>query len=304
VTTRDDAMRSTRTFLSRSERFGSVASTNDIVRQWLAEGTPEVCMAVADVQTAGRGRSGRSWVAPSGAALLLSIGFRPAYLPADRLWRLGATVAMAMADAAEEAAGLGMGSIKLKWPNDLVVADRTAGPGCRKLAGVLGESEGAGTSDVRAIVGIGTNVDWARADFPIELKDVMTSLGELARGRPVDSGGLLDAFLIRLEGRVEALREGYFDVEGWHARQITTGRTIRVDMPDGTSIHARAVGVDGVTGGLSIDDGTGTGERELLAGEVVHVRLASGQAADDEDAAAAAPASAGHAAGSAPGVTS
>jgi BirA family biotin operon repressor/biotin-[acetyl-CoA-carboxylase] ligase len=257
--------------LTRQERFPSVPSTNDIVRAWLAAGTPEVCLAVADEQTAGRGRAARSWIAPSGAALLLSLGFRPTYLTADRLWRLGATVALAMADAAEEIGGLPMRSVKLKWPNDLVSPDRTAPAGVRKLGGVLGESQGAGTADPVAIVGIGTNTDWARADFPAELEDSMTSLRELARGRPLDSAALLDAFLLRLEARVEALRGGYFDVEGWHERQITTGRDVRVDMPDGTLVQGRAVGVDGSSGGLLVDDGAG--ERELLAGVVARVRL-------------------------------
>ena len=63
-------------FLARQERFPSVGSTNDVVRDWLAAGTPEVALAIADEQTAGRGRDGRRWVAPQGAALLLSLGFR------------------------------------------------------------------------------------------------------------------------------------------------------------------------------------------------------------------------------------
>ncbi len=293
--TQRDASLSRRPFLSRRERLRSVPSTNDIVRDWLAEGTPEVCLAVAGEQTAGRGRAGRTWVAPSGAALLLSLGFRPAYLPADRLWRLGATVGLAMADAAEETAGLPMGSIKLKWPNDLVLADRVAAAGYRKLAGILGESEGTGGPDTRAVVGIGTNVDWPRQDFPAELEGSMTSLRELARGRPVDSDALLEAFLLRLEARVEALRDGYFDVEGWHRRQLTTGRNVRVEMPDGSAIHGRAVGVDGSTGALLVGgdssedagEGAGEGERELLAGEVVHVRLEDGAASEADEAGAA-----------------
>jgi len=258
--------------LSRQERFRSVPSTNDVVREWLADGTPEVCLAVADEQTAGRGRAGRPWLAPSGAALLMSFGFRPTYLEPDRIWRLAGIVALTMADAAEEAGGLPMGSVKLKWPNDLVAPDRTAPSGVRKLAGILGETEGAGTADPRAIVGIGTNVDWARADFPTELADSMASLRELARGRPVGANALLEAFLSRLEARLGALRNGYFDVEGWHERQVTTGRDVRVEMPDGTAIEGRAVGVDGSTGALLVDPGAGD-ERELLAGEVVRVRL-------------------------------
>ncbi|MGA3030020.1 MAG: biotin--[acetyl-CoA-carboxylase] ligase [Candidatus Limnocylindrales bacterium] len=262
------------TFLSRQERFRSVASTNDIVRTWMAEGTPEVCLAVADEQTAGRGRSGRSWVAPSGAALLLSLGFEPAYVEPDRLWRLGATVALAMADAAEEVAGLSTGKLELKWPNDIVVKAADAPAGLRKVAGVLGETEGAGTPGVRAVIGIGVNADWPRDTFPAELAPFMTSLREASGGRPIDLDALLDAFLLRLEPRVLALRDGYFDVAGWHARQITTGRTVRVDMPDGTSQVVGAVGVDGASGALLVEDSTGV-ERELLVGEIAQVRLAS-----------------------------
>jgi len=260
-------------FLSRNERFRSVASTNDIVRTWLTEGTPEVCLAVADEQTAGRGRSGRSWVAPGGAALLLSLGFRPTYLEPDRLWRLGAIVALAMADAAEEVAGLPMGHLRLKWPNDIVVEARRAPRGMRKVAGVLGETDGAGTADVTAVVGIGVNNDWRRGEFPAELVDVMTSLREVSRGRQIETGVLLDAFLSRLEPRHLALRDGHFDVAGWHDRQVTTGRAIRIEMPGGEVRQATAAGVDGATGALLVEDESGA-ETEFRAGDVIHVLLA------------------------------
>jgi BirA family biotin operon repressor/biotin-[acetyl-CoA-carboxylase] ligase len=258
-------------FLSRQQRFRSVESTNDIVASWLAEGSAEVCLALADEQTSGRGRSGRTWTAPAGRGLLLSLGFRPTYLPTDRLWRLGAVVALAMADASEETAGLSMGKVRLKWPNDLVVEAGEAG--LRKLAGILGESAGVGTPDVSAVVGIGINTDWPRDEFPAELAASMTSLREIAGGRTIDNAALLDAFLTHLEPRVAALRGGYFDVDGWHARQATTGRRVRVQMPDGSSVTGVAAGVDGASGALLLDDESGAGERELVAGEVVQVRL-------------------------------
>ena len=280
MTTRADApRRALGAFLSRQERFRSVPSTNDIVRAWMTEGTPEVCLAVAGEQTAGRGRSGRSWVAPEGAALLLSLGFQPTYLEPDRLWRLAAVVALAMADAAEDAAGLPIGMLKLKWPNDIVVVADDAPAGVRKVAGVLGESEGAGTPKARAVVGIGVNAEWPRDRFPTELADVMTSLSEVSRGRPIDADVLLDGFLLRLEPRVVAARDGHFDVSGWHDRQVTTGRSVIVEMPDGTTTTGRAVGVDGTTGALLIEDAAGC-EVELLVGEVTHVRLATGPGVD------------------------
>ena len=112
--------------ISRRESFDRVVSTNDVVREWLAAGTPEVCLAVAAEQTAGRGREGRRWVAPRDAALLLSLGFRPAWLAPDAAWRLAAIISLAMADAAEATAGLAPGTIRLKWPNDLSSRGRAA----------------------------------------------------------------------------------------------------------------------------------------------------------------------------------
>lgn len=267
-------------FLARQERFAIVGSTNDVVRAWLAEGTPEVCLAIADEQTAGRGREGRTWTAPGGAALLLSLGFRPTWLAADRAWRLAATISLAMADAAEEVAGLADAAIRLKWPNDLVVDMPGDLPGgVRKLAGILGETAGLGGPDPRVVIGLGLNTDWAAADFPPELAESMTSLREASSGRPIDHVALLDAFLGRLEVRTEALRGGRFDVGDWTSRQLTSGRDVDLTAPDGVVSTVRALGVDSGTGALVIEDPDAqTGERLVLVGEVVRVRLASAAA--------------------------
>ncbi|HUQ78740.1 MAG TPA: biotin--[acetyl-CoA-carboxylase] ligase [Patescibacteria group bacterium] len=277
--------------LRRQERFASVGSTNDVVREWLAMGEPEVCLAIADEQTAGRGRHGRTWTAPPGAGLLLSLGFRPTWLAPDRVWRLAATLSLAMADAAEEAAGLPDRCVRLKWPNDLVIEvdsngraldpqglDATlAGASIRKLGGVLGETDGLGTDDPHVVVGIGLNVDWPLADFPSELAAIMTSLRAAAGERPVDPALLLDAFTSRLETRIEALHGGRFDVADWVERQVTTGRLIELVAPDGTSETVLARGVDAASGALRVAAPTGAdpdAERHVLVGEIRHVRLA------------------------------
>lgn len=276
-------------FLVRQERFPSVTSTNDVVRAWLEDGTPEVCLAVADEQTAGRGRSGRSWTAPPGAALLLSVGFRPTWLPADRAWQLAALASLAMADAAEEVAGLPDRVIRLKWPNDLVietVAGRAvAGPWrrgdaareIRKLAGVLGETVGLGSDDPCVVVGLGINAGWPASAFPADLAAAMTSLGAASGDRPIDLVFLLDAFLGRLEARVEALRAGRFDVADWTERQLTTGRTVRLETDaSGATIAqiVKAVGVDPLTGALIVADPSGVdGERSVVSGEIHHLRV-------------------------------
>ena len=260
--------------ISRRESFDRVASTNDVVREWLAAGTPEVCLAVAAEQTAGRGREGRRWVAPRDAALLLSLGFRPAWLAPDAAWRLAAIISLAMADAAEATAGLAPGTIRLKWPNDLVV-EGPGGAGVRKLAGVLGETDGLGGPDPRVVVGIGVNTDWSAADFPPELAASMTSLREIAGRRPIANAVLLARFTYQLTPAVEALRDaGTFDAAAWADRQLTTGRTVRIERPDGAET-VRALGVDPATGALVVADaGVPGGERRVVVGEITHVRVA------------------------------
>ena len=195
--------------ISRFERLPRVTSTQDVVRGWLAGGQAEVCVAVADEQTAGRGRLGRAWLAPPGRALLVSVGLRPAALPLASAWQLPASAALAMLEAASTLVGeTAIGPLDepaprlaLKWPNDLVAVLRGE---VRKLGGVLAEVEttGSGSADERgpsdhglasAVIGLGVNVDWAARDFPAALATTMTSLSEAA-GRPVqreDAAGCL-----------------------------------------------------------------------------------------------------------------
>jgi BirA family transcriptional regulator, biotin operon repressor / biotin---[acetyl-CoA-carboxylase] ligase len=255
--------------IARRERFAVAGSTNDVVRGWLADGTPEVCLAIADEQTAGRGRDGRTWTAPRGAAVLLSLGFRPTWLAPDRVWQLAATVSLAMADACADAIGFSEGVVRLKWPNDLVIA---AHGGVLKLAGVLGESDGLGTDDPRVVVGIGVNGDWAQDEFPPELAATMTSLRALA-GVVVDHEALLNEFLANLEPSIEQLREGRFDSSAWAGRQVTNGVDVELIEPDGRTTIVPAMGVDAETGALIVEDAT-RGPRQVLVGEIRHVRLA------------------------------
>jgi BirA family biotin operon repressor/biotin-[acetyl-CoA-carboxylase] ligase len=259
-------------FLARQEHFAVVGSTNDIVRGWLAAGEPEVCLAVADEQSAGRGREGRAWSAPAGRALLMSLGFRPTWLAPDRVWRLAAVTSLAMADAAEAVAGLADLAIRFKWPNDLVLEVESVG--LRKLAGVLGETDGLGGDEPRAVIGIGINADWPAAEFPPELADTMTSLHEASGGRSIDPTHLLEGFLSRLEVRIEALRAGRFDAADWQQRQLTRGRTIRLVGHDGDEEIVRALRSDPDSGALIVaDDRAASGERAVISGEIRHVRL-------------------------------
>lgn len=261
-------MSGARPFVSRLERLTQVDSTQRIVAGWLAEGVAEVAVATADIQTAGRGRTGRTWQAPSGAALLMTCGFRPRDLPLAQAWRIAAVASLALVEAAE-AQGLKDGVIGLKWPNDLV-AD---GPESEqlKVAGVLGEvAAGADGMVATCLVGLGINVDWAAADFPPELAPTMTSVRELAH-RPVDRDAVLEGFLDRLEPRYEALMAGRFDSAGWTGRQRTTGRLVMLQAGD-EMVEGLGAGVDPVSGALLLDrDGV---IRHFDSAEVLRCRIA------------------------------
>ena len=266
---------------ARLERFASVGSTNDIVGVWLAEGAAEVCVAVADEQTAGRGRGGRSWTAPAGAALLCSLGFRPVAADPAQLWQWAAIVSLAMVGAIESVAGAPPATVRLKWPNDLVVAEDGH---VRKLAGVLGETAGTGTADQRVVVGIGVNAGWRRADFPPDLADSMTSVGELATGAGFAGGWsalalrdrLLDAFLAGLRPRVADLRSSRFPAAEWRDRQLTNGELVSLERPDGTAETVRAIDVDAESGALVVGSPSGEWPARLVTvGEIRHLRIGS-----------------------------
>ena len=250
----------------RLERFATVDSTQRVVEAWLEAGEPEICVAVADEQIAGRGRRGRAWTAPPGMGLLLSVGFRPDDLPLRYGWRLAAIVALAMAEAAEGVLSLSPGTIRLKWPNDLVVDGPDGEP--RKLAGVLGETVARGGIVDHAVVGIGLNADWPRDAFPPALAGGMTSLRDAA-GRPVDRDAVLDAFLDRLVARYPG-----WNAPAWEGRQRTTGAHVDVATGEGLR-RGHAAGVDSDTGALllTVDGDT----LPIDSGDVIRCRVIVGR---------------------------
>jgi BirA family biotin operon repressor/biotin-[acetyl-CoA-carboxylase] ligase len=254
-------------------RFASIDSTNRYLLDEARAGAPEGVVAVADHQTAGRGRLGRSWQAPAGANLLLSVLLRPLLGPDQR--HLATTaVALAAVDAiaATGAAGAGApGRVGIKWPNDLVAPDG------RKLAGVLAEADLTSVtpgSPPPVVVGIGINVNWPAVDdeVPPEFRGTATSLRQLA-GFGSDREQLLVAVLAALGPRVAALatEAGRAQLAGDLRSACTTlGTPVRVDLPD-RSFTGTAVSVTD-DGHLVVDaDGT---PRTVVAGDVVHVRPA------------------------------
>lgn len=245
--------------------FDTIDSTNRYLLDEARGGAQEGTVAVADHQTAGRGRLGRTWVAPPGASLLLSVLFRPPdTVPLDSLHLLTASVALAAADACLDAAGV---EPDLKWPNDLMVVGR-------KLAGVLAEADVNGASgQVRAVVvGIGLNVNWP-AELPDELASVAVALNHLS-GRPVDRISLLGRLLQGLERRYEAVvssGDGRRRVGSEYRRRCrTVGLPVRIELPDETFTGTASDISD--EGHLLVD--VGMCLRTVPAGDVIHLREA------------------------------
>lgn len=185
--------------------FRSVASTQAVCRALAEAGAPEGTVALADHQTAGRGRRGRVWVAPSGAALLVSCLLRPPLLPA-RWPDLMLVAACAVAEGLDAVAGL---APRLRWPNDVLAEGR-------KLAGVL--AEGVVGPVPFVVLGIGVNVAQGADDWPADLAGRAVALAEL--GHRVPREAVLAAILDRLAARYdELLREGLEPTrEAWRRR--------------------------------------------------------------------------------------
>jgi len=255
-------------------RFASIDSTNRYLLDEARAGAPEGVVAVADHQTAGRGRLGRSWEAPAGANLLMSVLLRPDLAP-DQRYLATTAVALAAVDSIGASgagvAGPGAGRLRIgiKWPNDLVASDG------RKLAGVLAEADlAAATPGVPApvVVGIGINVNWPAedGDLPPELRGAAASLRQLA-GAEVDREALLAALLAALGPRVAALATGEGRsrlADDLRSGCTTIGTTVRVDLPDG-SFTGTALSV--TDEGHLVVDAAGK-QRTVVAGDVVHVR--------------------------------
>jgi len=250
-------------------------STNADVMELARQGEPEGVVVVADHQTAGRGRAGRTWTAPPGASLLMSVLLRP---PAEAVERCTTAMAISAAEAVEALAGV---APRLKWPNDLVWPGDGSGPD-RKLAGILAEADWpAGSSAatgprqprpgerVPVVVGIGLNVTWPD-DLPEELAEIAVACNHLS-DRPVDREDLVVALLERLAhwyglavaGEVAPL------LDAWRARSATLGRLVRVELgPD--DLVGTAVDVD-ERGRLVLELLEG-GRRTVAVGDVVHLR--------------------------------
>lgn len=227
----------------------SMPSTQDEAHA-VEDDDPEGMVFLTDEQTEGRGRSGRTWVAPPGSGLLLSVQLRPRPEVYPKLVMIAS---LAAAAAIEQVTGL---VVELKWPNDLLVNGK-------KTGGVLVEGHFFGELPHHAAVGIGINVNWDQIDIPDAPYQPTSLSREL--GRPVDRNALAIALLNELDRLYVSVTSGQPVDGAWKARLGTLGRRVRLAGGGGT-VEGMAADVD-ADGGLIVELPGGE-RRTFHAGDV------------------------------------
>jgi BirA family biotin operon repressor/biotin-[acetyl-CoA-carboxylase] ligase len=241
----------------------AAGSTNNVAHERAAVAA-EGLLVVADEQTAGRGRLERTWWAPPGASLLISLLLRPPQLPARLAGQLPMCLGLAAVEGIAQVTGV---RAALKWPNDIVWAGR-------KLGGMLTELRLHGEQIDYVVLGLGINVNLTfgpGSAAPAELWATATSL-QMAAGRPVARVALLAAILQSCEQWYDRRLAGESVHEAWAARLDTVGRAVQVARPAGP-LSGVATGVT-PEGGLIVR--TAAGQDEVVwAGDVRAVRNAA-----------------------------
>ncbi len=244
--------------LSRLEFHDVIDSTNARALELARSGAPEGTLVVADHQTAGRGRRGRSWFAAPGSSLLFSLVLKPEVPP-----RGAGLLGIAAAAAAARATAAAGARVGVKWPNDVVTL-----PEERKLAGVLVEVSVRGGRLEHAVVGIGLNALGDPSTFPPEIRETATTLEAASRARP-KRARLLREILEELAALYAALKESPAALlEMVRPAVVTLGKRVRVSREEG-SLAGTAVGLGSWGELLVVAEGRLV---EVSAGEVVHVR--------------------------------
>lgn len=213
--------------------FDTISSTNDVLKQMALQGAPEGTVLVANAQTGGRGRLGRTFLSPSGVGIYLSVLLRPACKPVE-LMHLTCASASATCTAIQESAGFRPG---VKWTNDIVYQKK-------KLSGTLTELglKEDGTT-AYAIIGTGINCSQQPEDFPSEIRELAGSL-KMITGKEIDrslvAAKMVDAYY-RLSLELLSNQEGL--IAQYRRDCITLGQEVSIVRGDEVR-HGRALDVD------------------------------------------------------------
>jgi BirA family biotin operon repressor/biotin-[acetyl-CoA-carboxylase] ligase len=237
--------------------FEEIGSTSDRAKELADHDAEHGEVVVAETQTAGRGRRGRSWASPARRNLYFSVVLRPD-LPPVRAPELTLVASLAICDALRQA-GVDAG---IKWPNDLLASGK-------KIAGILTELAAEPDRVNWVVLGVGVNVNSRREDFPEELRDGATSI-LLERGQPAPRVLFAAACFTALEAWLDRHDEEGFGVirEAWRERSVTLGREVTVKV-DGRELTGVAEDID-ESGALRLR--TADGVERIVSGDVTLLR--------------------------------
>lgn len=238
----------------------TTGSTNaDLLARQAAGADIDGAVLIAEHQSAGRGRLGRSWSAPARSALTLSVGVDAGALPPSAWGWLPLLTGVAVTDAVYATTGMQPG---LKWPNDIAVGES-------KLGGILAEV--AVPASV-IVVGLGLNVTLTAEEAPDPRATSLLMLGSTM----LDRTALLGSVLAELSARIDRWRAlGGTDaglVADYRARSVTLGTKVRALLPGDREIIGVATDLDEF-GQLHIDTGAQT--VAVSAGDITHLRTAA-----------------------------
>jgi BirA family biotin operon repressor/biotin-[acetyl-CoA-carboxylase] ligase len=243
----------------RIEVLAETGSTNaDLITRAAAEDVDGTVL-VAERQTAGRGRNGRSWSAVPGTQVTMSVGINAATIPNEAWGWIPLVAGLAVVDAVEATAGVTAG---LKWPNDVLARPPAGG----KLAGILAEVAAPAPT---IVVGIGLNVSLTADELPDPGATSLVILG----GRPTGRVQVIGALLGELARRIDGLRASHGAdaalIDEYTSRSLTLGSRVRAMLPGGRDVTGSARDIDD-QGRLCID--TDGGPFVVSAGDIVHLR--------------------------------
>jgi len=234
--------------------FESIGSTNIEAFQLATTGSKEGTIVLADRQSAGKGRMGRTWSSPAGKNIYMSMILRPA-IPPYLAPRLTIVTAVALSDTLKET---GVPEHRIKWPNDILAGDK-------KLSGILTEMKGDTDSIEFIITGIGININSALEDYPPDLHSTVTSLN-IILNRTTDRNDFIALLLLNFEKYYNRFLQGEFSsiLSTWKDRAEIINREIRVQQFNET-FSGRVIDLN-EDGNLIVD--TGVEIRTVNSGDI------------------------------------
>lgn len=238
--------------------FESIGSTNDEALAWASQDAPDLSLVIADEQTAGRGRSGRKWFTPPGAALAFSLILRPSAAGRTHPARITGLGALALVDSLQK---FGL-SARIKWPNDVLINGR-------KAAGILVESAWTGEAPEAFVLGMGVNVLAASLPPADQLLFPATSIDREA-GRPIERIKLLNEILSALiRWRAKLGRDEF--IKAWEDSLAFRGQQVQITLDQEPQQTGELLGLE-LDGSLRIRKANGE-SHQVQFGEI-HLRPA------------------------------